>query len=77
MKSNDLRHTCCNVYSKKSFSFVFCEIRYCGFVSMLKEKTISKKLDPDVSVVSINNESEDITKKRVLGWVKGVLCKLT
>ena len=56
---------------------MFCEIHYCSFVSMLKEKTISKKLDPDVSVVSINNESEDITKKRVLGWVKGVLCKLT
>ena len=37
---------------------MFCEIRCLSFVSILKRKTMSKKLEPDMSSVSSNNESE-------------------
>ena len=52
---------------------VFCEIRCFRFNSMLKKnKTISKKLDPDVSIVSCNSESK-VPAKKGLGWVTGVI----
>ena len=63
---------------KGSFSFVFCEICYFSFISMLEKKTktttttkktrYQKKLDLSMSVVSSNNESE-VSQKKELGWL--------
>ena len=51
---------------------MFCEIPCFSFVSMLKTKTISKKLDPDVSIPSGNSKSYIPATKKTWAGLKEI-----
>ena len=67
MKSNYFRHLWDNVCSKNIF-LLFYKTRQ--FYFDVKKKTISNKLDPDMSIVFSNNESK-VPARKNLGWVRG------
>ena len=76
MKLNDLSHVCDSVCSKE-----VSLLRFMKFVPLVlfrcrkKKRSCIQKLDPDVSIVSSNSESEVPAKKKDLGWARGVFSR--
>ena len=79
MKSNEFRHLCDNVCSGEVS--LLCFVKFVALVLIRTEKkTISTKLNLDMSLVSSNTESKVLAKKD-LGWMREVfsysLCKIS
>ena len=65
---------CVTTCAVKKFLFHVCEIFCFSFASMLKKKkkkTITKKVDLDVSIVSSYNELVQFQQKKKKTWVLG------
>ena len=62
---------CLTVCAVKKFCCILWNFCF-NFVSVLKKKINIKNLDPDISIVSSNNESESPAIKKDSGWVREV-----
>ena len=65
MRSTDFRHLRDNVCSEEVSLLYFVKFVSLVCVSMLKKKTISKKLNPGMSIVSSNIKKEIPAKKQI------------